>query len=187
MKQALKMVFGSCVVYVVMAACAAKEKPQHGNGNGNDDSGRGGMLASGGAGAGGMANGGTQGGLNASGGLDAGAGRSGGAGRDDAGRDAGPVPDAMAQDSGTEPQVDTVPCTTMIPGNTGFYAEKTYPGTTVLDLANLRALGVFTTAAATDSGSTHEQANARLADGVARVFCGPAAVQVYASVVFIRP
>ena len=122
MKQALKLVFGSCVVYVAMAACASKRSP---NGDGAGDTmagGNGAMQSVGGSAAGSMAMGGGTGGT---------------------GRDAmpdGPVPDAMAQpDSGTgTPTVQTGQCT--VQAGTLYYAEVPFAGKSVEQLAHAVAL-----------------------------------------------
>lgn len=96
--------------------------------------------------------------------------------------DGGPVPDAMAAAGAgaTGPQVDTVTCDKTFAGVSGVYAEKSYPGRTVAQLATLHVIGQF---AASNSVATHQQLAADLSDGVARVYCGP----TYSSVIFVLP
>jgi hypothetical protein len=184
MKQTLKLVVGSCAVYVIVAACS-------GGGNSLQNT-----VSLGGSGNTGVqGNSGTTGTSNGSGGTLNGSGGgsilASGASTGTTGTkltDAGPVPDAMAQtDSGTiGPQVNSVACDTTITSgsNTSYYAVMSYPGRTVAQLASIHAVGALVTSTA---AGTHSQASVILQDGTARVNCGLTTAKVYSSVIFVLP
>jgi hypothetical protein len=88
-------------------------------------------------------------------------------------------------------QVDTEGCThtASYGGTTANYAEHTYPGKTVADLAGLVARGqIHAGNGYTLPGYTHELAMPFVDDGIAAVVCGYTNVQYFDSVDFIlRP
>jgi hypothetical protein len=192
MKDALKFFSGSIAVYVIMAACA-------GGSSGSRSNGSGGVAQDGAPGAGGSAQGGALGGggspasdLDASTGEDSSVVADAADGSDGS---VSPVPDANAQTDASQPgtgggsgnsgpQVDTVECDVVIDGV--VYAEKAYPGRSVIDLASLRCIGVLSELTAFGT-VTHQQENAFLEDGVARVGCGTPSARLYTSVMFVLP
>ena len=166
MKEALKVFAGSCAVYAIMAACSS------GGGAPNSVS----MAGS---------QNGAHGGMQGMGGVTSGGAMSGGALGHGGTSGSSPVPDASAQtDSGTTgPQVNTAQCNTTIGGD--VYAQVNYPGRTVVQLAQVHAIGQLT---ASSAAGSQEQALAILVDGSARVYCGtPPTALVFTSVTFVLP
>lgn len=183
MRDALKFVTGSSIVYLAMASCAGGS---HSSSGGDDDSGSGGshagMQAS--AGRGGGSHGGTSAGRTSSAGTTSSStGGSSGAMITDASFDAimdaltDPVPDADAQTTD-----DTVSC---VAGPLFATATKEYPGATVRELANIIVYGTLIN---TNGGVTHGRpTDVTFRDGAVVVSCGAISTQVYSSITFIRP
>lgn len=103
------------------------------------------------------------------------------------------VADAKADDAATPPAAtaDEVPCTTEKPwlyGSTGLYAEKAYPGRSMVDLARVTMLTCQSSSATPDYPCS-AGAGALVRDGSIAYFCGVKgdAALPFTSVKFILP